>query len=125
MSPNNLAYSHTIYPISCTFSFLSVTFNEIMRIFSTYFSKTHISFKALLSRHLLHIAQVIPYNYVLFIIFRGSKGFFESEGINHVFPFFIDPSTRPSAHSKAILLEEIPHIFDISVVVYNSMMLSI
>jgi hypothetical protein len=40
----------------------------------------------------------------------GSSGLLAFSGINHVFPFFIAPSTLPLLHSKDILLEDIPQI---------------
>lgn len=51
---------------------------------------------------------------VLFFLNLASAGFLVSDGINHVFPFLIAPSIRPSAQSRLILLDDIPHFSDIS-----------
>lgn len=55
--------------------------------------------------------------YLQLSFFRASTGLIESEGINHILPFFIAPSIRSCSHKIATRLEDICHILAISVVV--------
>ena len=75
------------------------------------------NFRTVLFKCLSIIIEFYPSYITLLRSFLGSSGFCASDGTNHVFPFLTAPGIRSSAHSKDILLEDIPHNLDNSDVV--------